>query len=54
MKWKEIVEEINKGVINEENEIVVYDKETGEEFDCDLIEFEDTGEIQLIINEDCE
>jgi hypothetical protein len=50
MQWKDIVEQVLKGVINPEDEVIVYDMETGEEYTSDLIEFDDSGEVCIIIN----
>lgn len=50
MQWKNIVEQIVNGTIDPEDEVIVYDMETGEEYSSDLIEFDDSGEVCIIIN----
>lgn len=50
MQWKDIVEQIVNGTIDPEDEVFVYDMETGEEYPSDLIEFDDSGEVCIIIN----
>ncbi len=52
MLWKDVFNMLVSGKLEANKPVIVYDKETGEEHSCDLIEFEDTGEIAIVINED--
>ena len=52
MKWSDITEQIMKGTININDDVIVYNQETGDELDCDLIQFEDNGQICIVINSD--
>ena len=38
--------------ININDDVIVYNQETGDELDCDLIQFEDNGQICIVINSD--
>ncbi len=52
MKWKDILEMLLNGQLKGNDDVIVYDQATGEEYDCDLIQFDDTGEIAIVINGD--
>jgi hypothetical protein len=54
MKWQDIIEQIKNGEIDVNSDVVVYDQSTGDEFDCDLIQFDDNGEVCIVINYDSE
>jgi hypothetical protein len=52
MIWADIVEQITSGAIDINDDVIVYDQATGDEVGCDLIQFDDTGEICIVINPD--
>jgi hypothetical protein len=53
MKWKDLRDILAQShPIDLEDDVILYDQATGNEYDCDLIEFEDTGEISIVINGD--
>jgi hypothetical protein len=54
MIWQDIVDLIENGTINALDEVKVYDGMTGDEFEADLIEFDEDLTIQIIINPDPE
>jgi hypothetical protein len=47
LTWAELEEFIDKYVINKEDEVLVYDISTGDEMNCDVVQFNKTLMITI-------
>lgn len=48
MTWAELIELVDKYVEDKNDNVIVYDMDTGKEFECDVVEFQNG--LTIVIN----